>query len=111
MHLRIDGERIAEIADRPLKGGDTPVIDLGGKTVLPGLIDCHVHVMALSADIARIERLPTTYVAAHAAKIMAGMLRRGFTTVRDPGGSDWGLKEASRPGVLVRSHLFDSGPA
>src|SRR5258706_8737166 len=111
MHLRIDGERIAEIADRPLKGGDTPVIDLGGKTVLRGLIDCHVHVMALSADIARIERLPTHYVAANAAKIMAGMLRRGFTTVRDAGGADWGLKEAARIGIMDGPRLFIAGLA
>ncbi|MBI3514147.1 MAG: amidohydrolase family protein [Proteobacteria bacterium] len=111
MHLRIDGERIAEIADRPLKGGDLPVIELGGKTVMPGLIDCHVHVMALSADIARLERLPTTYVAAHAAKIMTGMLRRGFTTVRDAGGADWGLKEAARLGIIDGPRLFIAGLA
>jgi imidazolonepropionase-like amidohydrolase len=111
MHLRLEGERIAEVADRPLRGGDVPVIDLAGKTVMPGLIDAHVHVMALMADIARLERLPMTYVAAHAAKILAGMLRRGFTTVRDAGGADWGLKEAVRIGIIEGPRLFVSGLA
>jgi imidazolonepropionase-like amidohydrolase len=109
LHLRLDGERIAEIADRPLSGGGLPVIDLHGKTVLPGLIDCHVHVMALMADLQRLERLPMSYVSAHAGKILEGMLRRGFTTVRDAGGADWGIKEAVRLGLINGSRLFIAG--
>jgi imidazolonepropionase-like amidohydrolase len=112
MHLRIDGERLAEISDRPLKGGDAlPVIDLKGKTVLPGLIDCHVHVTALVADLSRLERLPMSYVAAHASKILESMLRRGFTTVRDAGGADWGLKEAARLGIVNAPRMFIAGYA
>jgi len=109
LHLRLDGERIAEIADRPLAGGGLPVLDLRGKTVMPGLIDCHVHAMALIADLQRLERLPMTYVTAHAAKILEAMLRRGFTTVRDAGGADWGLKEAVRLGLIAGPRLFIAG--
>src|SRR5258706_15082308 len=112
MHLRIDGERLAEISDRPLKGGDAlPVIDLKGKPVLPGLIDCHVHVTALVADLSRLERLPMSYVAAHASKILESMLRRGFPTVRDAGGADWGLKEAARLGIINAPRMFIAGYA
>ena len=115
MHVRIDGERIAEVADRPLKAGpgsgDVPVIDLAGKTLMPGLIDCHVHAMALVADLSRLERLPMTYVGAHAGKLLEAMLRRGFTTVRDAGGADWGLKEAVRLGIINGPRLFIAGLA
>jgi imidazolonepropionase-like amidohydrolase len=111
MHVRLDGERIAEVADRPLKGGDVPVIELAGRTLMPGLIDCHVHVMATISDLGRLERLPVTYVAAQAGKLLEAMLRRGFTTVRDAGGADGGLKEAVRLGIIDGPRLFVSGQA
>src|SRR5258706_3647199 len=72
MHVRLDGERIAEVSDKPLTGvpKDAPIRDLKGKSLLPGLIDCHVHAMALTADLTRLERLPVSFVAAHAGKIL-----------------------------------------
>ncbi len=111
MHVRLDGERIAEVSDKPLTGvpKDAPIRDLKGKSLLPGLIDCHVHAMALTADLTRLERLPVSFVAAHAGKILAGMLQRGFTTVRDAGGADWGLKEAVRIGLINGPRLFIAG--
>ncbi|HEV7663765.1 MAG TPA: amidohydrolase family protein, partial [Chloroflexota bacterium] len=70
---------------------------------LPGLIDCHVHVTAATADLSELAEWSPTYVAAHAQSILRGMLERGFTTVRDAGGADFGLAQA------VEERLFE-GP-
>lgn len=111
MHVRLDGDRIAEIADRPFQSAKSRVLDLRGKTLMPGLIDAHVHATALVADLVRLERMPMSFVAAHAAKILEAMLRRGFTTVRDAGGADWGLKEAVRLDIVSGPRLFIAGYA
>ena len=59
------------------------MIDLAGKTLMPGLIDCHVHVIATLANLGANAELPNTLVALRSARIMREMLMRGFTTVRD----------------------------
>ena len=62
--------------------------------ILPGLIDCHVHVTAFTANFALLEQTSPTYVAARALETLNDMLLRGFTTVRDAGGADHGLARA-----------------
>ena len=52
-----------------------------------GLIDCHVHATAVTADLAALQEWSPTYVAFGPAKLMGEMLDRGFTTVRDAAGS------------------------
>src|SRR5499427_3764605 len=71
----VEGELIREVSDRPLQAGNATVIDGGGRTLMPGLID------------------------------------RGFTTVRDTGGADWGIKAAVESGLLAGPRLFISGRA
>jgi imidazolonepropionase-like amidohydrolase len=78
---------------------------------MPGLIDCHVHVTAATADLARVGEWSPYYVAARAAEIMGGMLRRGFTTVRDAAGADWGLAAAVEEGYLVGPRIRFGGKA
>src|SRR5262245_62727002 len=91
--ILIEGERFREVSDRPIKTS-ARAIDLAGKTLMPGLIDCHVHVVATMVNLAQNAMLPDSLVALRAAAIMRGMLIRGFTTVRDVGGADIGLKLA-----------------
>ena len=62
---------------------------------MPGLIDSHVHVVLSEVVIRNLENVPLTLMTARAAALMRGMLDRGFTSVRDTGGADWGLKEAT----------------
>src|SRR5437762_7697158 len=81
-------------------GGADRTIDLRGRVLMPGLIDCHVHVTAATANFAEIEEWSPLYLAARAAKIMAGMLQRGFTTVRDAAGADFGLARAVQEGLV-----------
>jgi imidazolonepropionase-like amidohydrolase len=95
--------------------GDAPsgarIIDGTGKFVLPGLIDAHVHVVASSADFRSLTWTPASYVYAQTAKIMGAMLRRGFTTVRDLSGADFGLALAQAEGLLEGPKLHFCGRA
>ena len=70
------------------------VIDCGKRTLMPGLIDCHVHTHHSEVYINRMEAVPLTLMMARSAGRLKRMLDRGFTTVRDAGGADWGTKTA-----------------
>ena len=76
---------------------------------MPGLIDSHVHVVLSEVSIPRLENVPLTLMTARAAVLMRGMLDRGFTSVRDTGGADWGLKEATDKWLLPGPRLFIAG--
>lgn len=78
---------------RPRVSGS--VIDCAGKTLIPGLIDAHVHIGAVDVrfeDQAR--RYPRSLMAFMMAKRLRHLLDLGYTTVRDAGGTDWGFKQA-----------------
>ncbi len=93
-------------------GGPVPVgevVDLGGRVVLPGLIDCHVHVMAVHHDVWQLSMQPPTYITAQATHVLEGMLLRGFTTVRDAAGADYGVQLAIERGFLRGPRLFIAG--
>jgi imidazolonepropionase-like amidohydrolase len=110
MNVLIEGDRFREVSDKPIKSS-AQVIDLKGKTLMPGLIDCHVHVIASLVNLAQNALLPSSLIAARASGIMHAMLMRGFTTVRDVGGADVGLKLASEEGSIVGPRLVISGKA
>jgi imidazolonepropionase-like amidohydrolase len=106
--LCVDGH-VAEIGKVTGKADQT--LDLGGRALLPGFIDCHFHAYAADADLSRVDALPMSYLAHHAARLMGGALDRGFTTIRDAGGADWGLWKAIEEGVMRGPRLFYSGKA
>lgn len=85
--------------------------DLGGRTVMPGLIDCHVHVIAASANLGQNAEFPNSWVALKSAELMKAMLMRGFTTVRDLGGADRGLQMAVEQGLIDAPRLVICGKA
>ena len=105
----IEGERIAAISAEPLQVDDAQVIDAGGRVVLPGLIDAHVHVVAASHDLTALGLQPPSLLTAQASAIMRGMLHRGFTTVRDAAGADFGLQEAQLRGLFDGPRLYIAG--
>jgi imidazolonepropionase-like amidohydrolase len=110
-HVLVEGERIREVSDRPINSAAAETIDLKGRTLMPGLIDAHVHVLAVDAALARLADRPVTLLAFQAAKILEGMLQRGFTTIRDAGGADGGLAEAVEEGLVRGPRIFPSGSA
>ena len=102
----VEGERIREVSDRAVASNGAAVIDCGGRVLMPGLIDCHVHCMHSEVYMRRMEDVPLTLAAARGAKRLREMLDRGFTTVRDTGGTDWGMKEAVERGLIAGPRLF-----
>ena len=105
----IDGDRIAAIVDASASVDAAQVIDAHDKVVLPGLIDAHVHVVAASHDLVGLAQQPPSMVVAQSSQILRGMLRRGFTTVRDAAGADYGLQEAVARGLFEGPRLFIAG--
>jgi len=109
--LLVEGEYIKEISALPIKAPGASAIDCGKRTLMPGLIDSHVHVVLSEVSLPRLENMPLTLMTARAAVLMRNMLDRGFTSVRDTGGADWGLKEAVDKWLLPGPRLFIAGKA
>lgn len=102
----VDG-RITDLA----VGEADQVIDLQGQTLLPGFIDAHFHAYASDVNIPHLETLPLSYLSHHAAGLLKSALHRGFTTVRDAGGADWGLWRALEDGLIEGPRLLYAGRA
>jgi len=98
----VEGETIREVSAKPIKAAKAAKIDCGKRTLMPGLIDCHVHVFLSEVYIRQLEAVPLTLMTARGAQAMRAMLDRGFTSVRDTGGADWGIKEAQALGQALR---------
>ena len=109
--LLVEGGTIREVSDRPIRSAGADVIDCAGRTLMPGLIDCHVHVVLSDVSIPRLEGMPLTLMTAYAMSLMRGMIDRGFTTVRDSGGADWGIKAAVDQGLFPGPRIFIAGKA
>jgi imidazolonepropionase-like amidohydrolase len=108
----VEGDRVVETAAAATAGAaDATVLDVRGMTVMPGLIDAHVHVTAATADLAALEGWSPSYVAARAAGILRGMLDRGFTCVRDVAGADFGIAAAVEEGLLPGPRVIFGGKA
>jgi imidazolonepropionase-like amidohydrolase len=107
----VEGDLIKEVSSKPIKAAKAQVVDCGKRTLMPGLIDCHVHVFLSEVNIRNLESVPLTLMTARAADLMKGMIDRGFTTVRDTGGADWGIKAAVDAGLIAGPRLFISGRA
>src|ERR1700691_478136 len=98
-HVFVEGGVISEISARP-PGSEDQVIDCGGRVLMPGLIDAHVHVYGAGLNIVRVVQSPMSYLAHFAARFLAASIDRGFTTLRDVGGADIGLALAIKEGLL-----------
>ena len=84
------------------------VVDAGGLTVLPGLFDCHDHLAAPPRGLLERSGTPPSLHVLRVAETMRGMLQMGFTTVRDAGGLDLGLKLAVEEGLLAGPRVLIS---
>jgi imidazolonepropionase-like amidohydrolase len=102
----IEDGLVKEVSDRPLMSAAARTIDLKGKTLMPGLIDLHVHTIAIQYNLPGQVTLPNVFVTLKALPVLQGMLRRGFTTVRDAGGAGLALKQSIEQGLAVGPRLF-----
>jgi len=109
MSLRIADGLIAEVSAQPLKAGSAHVIDLAGRTLMPGLIDCHIHSYASHVSLQKIDTVGAAYRTAYAGRMLGHALDSGFTTVRDVGGGDCSLSRAIADGLVRAPRFFYSG--
>lgn len=108
----IEDGRIVDVCTQGGSGREGDIIvDIGGRTLMPGLIDAHFHCNSPSLDVASIDRLHASYLAQLARRHLEETLLRGFTTVRDAGGADRGLVNAIAEGLVAGPHLLICGKA
>jgi imidazolonepropionase-like amidohydrolase len=109
--ILVEGKRIRAIGPEAVlripPGAET--IDASGKTVMPGLIDCHVHIMSTSASMEQRLFTPKAVSYFQAAQNLERTLRAGFTTIRDAGGADPGVRQAIEMGLVTGPRLVVSG--
>jgi imidazolonepropionase-like amidohydrolase len=101
----VDDGRIVDVG--PGLDGDAQV-DVAGKALLPGLFDCHLHVMMSQIDLMRRLQTPFSYNFFVAVRNLATTLRLGITTARDAGGADLGVKQAVADGIVPGPRLHVS---
>ena len=109
IEVLIEGDRVKEISDRPIKAASATRIDVAGHTLMPGLIDAHIHFFLAEVNLGLLEGMPLTLLTTKAAAAARAMLMRGFTTVRDAGGCDYGFKAAIDNGLVDGPRVFIAG--
>jgi imidazolonepropionase-like amidohydrolase len=109
----VEAARIVDVISSGRVGplpGPVETLDLGGRTLMPGLTDAHVHVYAADGNTAEQHRQhPPSLLVAKALRRMEQALMQGFTTVRDAGGADYGLREAVASGLYPGPRMLVSG--
>lgn len=108
--VRVEDGRIVAVGEVAPEAGDE-VIDAGGRTLLPGLIDAHMHAYGIGLDALQIDQAPMSYVALAGATRLRAALGRGFTTVRDVAGGDAGFARAIAEGHTAAPRYLYSGAA
>jgi imidazolonepropionase-like amidohydrolase len=116
MTIVVEGKRITEVSKGYVTAGKSDIlIDLSHNTVMPGFIDCHVHLEFQQSKTSYTDRFRMTDadVAFMAAKYAGNTLMAGFTTVRDLGGSgvNVSLRKAINRGVVVGPNILTAGKA
>jgi imidazolonepropionase-like amidohydrolase len=109
MYLRVSDGLIQEISPKPIADKDVRVVDVGGRTLMPGLIDAHLHAYCSDVSMQRIEAIGEPYRTAHAIRMLGHALDCGFTTVRDIGGGDYSLAKAIADGLVRAPRFFYAG--
>jgi imidazolonepropionase-like amidohydrolase len=102
---------IRDVCGHAPLAADSQRIDVGGRFVMPGLIDAHFHAYGFELNPALIDRVPPQLRGLHAKRILEQTLQRGFTTVRDAAGGDGALATALRTGLIDGPRLFYPGLA
>jgi len=102
-------ERVSSVSIQTPADANVTVIDGGGRTLMPGLIDAHVHQMLIRPTPAQAIAGDVGYNNIAAGAEATDTLLRGFTTVRDVGGPTFGLKQAIDEGIIAGPRIFPSG--
>jgi imidazolonepropionase-like amidohydrolase len=106
----VQGNRILSVSQMPIDHEDATVIDIRGRTLMPGLIDAHAHITGLSLSPKNIS-YPAAEIAIAAANYLRCSLMDGFTSIREAGGADHGVARLLAEGKIIGPRLFYSGRA
>jgi len=101
---------IHSVSPIPINCQNATVIDVGGRTVMPGLIDAHAHITGLSLSPKNVS-YPASNIAMAAANYLTRSLMDGFTTIREAGGADYSIAQLVAQGEIASPRLFYSGRA
>ena len=113
-NVLIRGNKIERISTQPIptdRRADRTIIDCGGRTLMPGLIDAHWHVALASIPRHIAHFGDIGYLNLLASKEARATLLRGFTTIRDTGGASFAIKRAIDEGVIDGPRIYPSGAA
>jgi imidazolonepropionase-like amidohydrolase len=109
-NVLVKGSHILSVSAKPIPPGDVTVVDVGGRTLMPGLIDAHAHIMGLSLSPKNIS-YPAAELTVASANYLRNSLMDGFTTIREAGGADHATARLLAEGMIVGPRLFYSGKA
>ncbi len=109
MQVLVEGERIVAVSPKAIEAPDAKVIDVAGRTLMPGLIDAHVHAFFSNVTFQKVESLGEAYRTAHAVRMLSHALCCGFTTVRDIGGGNYSLYRAMADGLFAGPRFLYAG--
>ncbi len=108
----VEGDRIREVLDyqERVSPKKAQVFDLGGKFILPGLIDAHVHIICTDPDTGlQMKKDPVSLMTIKALEVLKASLDQGFTTLRDCGGADAGFRIAVENNIVPGPRIKVSG--
>jgi len=106
----VEGNRIASVSKTAQVRNGAKVIDVGGRTLMPGLIDAHAHITGLSLSPRNIA-YPADEIAKASAYYLKASLMDGFTSIREAGGADHSIARLLNEGKIIGPRLFYSGRA
>jgi imidazolonepropionase-like amidohydrolase len=105
-NVLVEGNLIKQIGPNLSATPETEIIDGDGRTLLPGFIDNHVHLVLTGANLSAIESMDWGQIAYASVPVAEMYLMEGFTTVRDAGGAPAALRQAIDKGDLVGPRLY-----
>ena len=109
-NVLVEGKLIKSVSDSSISAAGATVIDGGGRTLMPGLIDSHVHVnMYKDGTIPGLQDTTWEEIAVRSAAFAQEMLAMGFTTIRDMCGAHGGLRTVLDQGLLPGPRIYAAG--
>ena len=103
--LVIDGGTIVEVSQQRELGSEVRVVELAGRTIVPGLIDCHAHFAHWGMNLIAHQDKSLMLLAAETVAALRTTLEAGCTTARDLGGLDGGFRDAVARGLIAGPRL------
>jgi len=109
-NVLVEGNLIKQVSAEAISAPGATVIDGNGRTLMPGMIENHAHLMLMGPSLPAMEGMTTWEdFAIHGTKMAEMYLMQGFTTLRDAGGANAGLQRAINAGTIIGPRYYPSG--